>query len=154
MSPDATGHEFDALKADAAALLARLRAGGIPDLRENLLLRHSLLLLSDDVMRGFALYLSIEKFKKLAANDFCRTGALESEGVFAPMLFLLNDDAEVTLGTKQAILRMAREARDADIGTLAAAVRELVKARVFYREAVLRLQEMRHAGKRGARSVH
>lgn len=154
MSATATEREFDALKANTAALRARLHAGGVLDLRENLLLRHRLLLLSDDVLQGFALYLSIEKFKSLAANDFCKTGAYEAEGAFAPMLFMLNDDTEVSTDTKQAILRMAREAEKADTAALAEAVKELAKSRVFYREAVLRLQDMRGGRKTPLKIVH
>lgn len=145
---------FDALKADTDALRARLHAGGVLDLRENLLLRHRLLLLSDDVMLAFALYLSAGKFRALGENDFERRAALEAEGAHAPMIYLLNNDEDVMARTKEAVVHMARTAEAADIQSLATAVRELARSRVFYRDAIARLYDLRARKKARQKTVH
>lgn len=144
--------QFENLLRETEEMRRALHAGAVLDLRSSLLLRHRLLLISDDVFQAFALYKSIAHFRALEKSDagtaqFMTHVANESEQVFAPMLFFLNGDPDIAAAVKRDIVKMAKDAAGADIGVLAEAVRKLAQARDFYRESLETLQKLREKTK-------
>lgn len=137
----AANAQFEALVRETQAMRAALQAGAVLDLRSSLVLRHRLLLASDDVVNAFTLYKSIARFRK--AGGFERSAAHEAEGVFAPMIFFLNEDKALQAEARADIVRMAQEAAHMDTSQLADSVRKLARDRQFYREALEELQDMR-----------
>ena len=140
--------QFENFLRETEEMRRDLHAGAVLNLRASLLLRHRLLLASDDVFQAFALFKSVLRFRameKSAAQTarFMTEAANESEQIFAPMVFFLNGDAETAKDVKRDILRIAKDAASADIGALAEAVRALAKAREFYRESLETLHELR-----------
>lgn len=146
--------EFDALVLDTKRTREDLYAGAVLDLRTSLLLRHRLLLISDDVIKAFTLYKSIERFKTLGDDSFETQAAREAEKIFAPMVFFLNQDQDILSSVKNDIVKMAKEAAQADIQTLAAAVQKLAQARNFYKDALVSLMQSRDGMKQSQSEIN
>lgn len=134
---------FNALHVETTVMKKNLQAGGVLDLRQRLILRHRLLLLSQDVFDALMVWKSIERFHALTPGSFEAIAAKEAEHSFAPLIFFFNRDTQIISAVKRDIVRMAKDAACADIAALADAVQKLAIARGFYQEAMEKVHQMR-----------